>query len=49
MGWEEDHGIHVGYCHSHKIKVWDDYCEECDEETTLCSECEDLSECCCYE
>ena len=31
--WAEDHGIHVGYCHRHKVKVWDEYCEDCDDPT----------------
>ena len=43
--WAEDHGIHVGYCHRHKVKVWDEYCEDCDKEDAdgwlLCGECEE--------
>jgi len=35
--WAEDHGIHVGYCNRHKVKVWDETCDECEDER-VCSE-----------
>jgi len=42
--WALDHGIHVGYCNTHKVKVLDGYCEDCDKEDggwLLCGECEE--------
>ena len=30
--WAEDHGIQVGHCNIHNVKVWDGDCEECDSE-----------------
>ena len=37
--WAEEHGIHVGYCNRHKVKVWDETCDRCLEEEAYCPEC----------
>ena len=42
--WAEDHGIHIGYCNRHKVKVWDetcDYCEQKEDGWLFCGECEE--------
>ena len=43
--WAEDHGIHVGHCNIHNVKVWDEDCEECERESNakwICMECDEV-------
>jgi len=46
--WAEDHGIHVGYCNRHKVKIWDETCDRCMEEEHDIPEhdCVFISGCC---
>ena len=46
--WAENHGITVGHCNIHKVKVWDGDCDKCQEEDReeelrwTCMECEEV-------
>ena len=40
--WAENHGITVGHCNIHKVKVWDGDCDECNNEEWLCIECDQV-------
>ena len=41
--YEERYGEHVGYCRTHKHRVVDDWCEDCEDEIPYD---ELISECC---
>ena len=37
--WAENHGIQVGSCNIHNVRVWDGDCEECAK--SRCIECDE--------
>ena len=34
--WAENHGIQVGSCNIHNVRVWDGDCDECNTTSTSC-------------